>query len=1316
MDLNRKIMKRFLICLLLIIPLMVTAQKKELYLDEKAPIHDRITDLLSKLTVEEKISLLTATSPGISRLGIPHYYHGNEALHGVVRPGRFTVFPQAIGMASMWNPELHYKIATAISDEARARWNELDGGKLQNMQFSDLLTFWSPTVNMARDPRWGRTPETYGEDPYLSGVLGAEFVKGLQGNDPRYLKVVSTPKHFAANNEEHNRFVCNPQISEKQLREYYFPSFEMTVKEGKAASFMSAYNAINDVPCTANPWLLNKVLREDWGFDGYVVSDCGGPSLLVSAHKYVKTKEAAATLSIKAGLDLECGDDVYRQPLVNAYYQHMVSDEDIDRAAYRVLNARIRLGLFDDPSLNPYTKLSPSIVGSQAHKELALESARQSIVLLKNKNNTLPINIQKVKSIAVVGINAGSSEFGDYSGAPVNEPVSILEGIRRRAGNDVKVVYAPWKSAKDGMELIQGDNFPEGLQVEYFDNMELKGTPVVRKEEWINFEPANQAPDPFLPKSPLSIRWSGKLRPTVSGRYVFSLMSDEGVRMSLDGKMLIDSWGGHAVQTDTAVVDLVAGQTYDLRTEYWDNRDYAVCRLQWRVPEVAKKARIDMYGEAGNAARTSDMVIAVMGINKSIEREGQDRYDIHLPADQQEFIEEIYKVNPNTVVVLVAGSSLAVNWMDEHLPAIVNAWYPGEQGGTAVAEVLFGDYNPGGRLPLTYYNSLDELPPFDDYDIAKGRTYQYFKGKPLYPFGYGLSYTTFKYSNLQIEDKGETVTVSFQVKNTGKQDGDEVSQLYVKLPLENGPMKELKGFQRTHIRKGESVNIKIDVKKENLRYWDEQKEHFIVPAGTYQIMVGSSSADIQLTKDTWLAPVAQPMQTGKAEWVSSSADMAWQLEDTKGITWGKGEASTVIDLKNTLQTIEGFGTCFNELGWTSLSVLSEYDRFTIMRELFAPGYGANFTICRMPVGANDFSRNWYSYNETDGDFEMKNFSIANDYETLIPFIKEAQKYNPNIKVWASPWSPPSWMKYNKHYACAVPDDNLAEKYRNGLTVDQQGAEGSNMFIQEDKYFKAYALYFSKFIEAYRKEGIDIFMVMPQNEFNSYQIFPSCTWTAKGINRFVGEYLGPQMKNSGVDLMFGTMERANTLLVDTLLKDKLSKRYIQGVGFQWAGKGAVRKIHTDYPSLKIYQTEQECGNGKNDWEYCCYAWDLMKHYLSNGTNVYTYWNTSLEEGGVSRWGWSQNSLVTVNPANRTYKYNYEYYLMKHFSHYVRPGAKRVNGSGEYTNMLAFKNTDGSIVLVMQNKEDKIQSPRIKVGEDVISVNLKPQSFHTIIIND
>lgn len=379
----------------------ISSQAQELYKNEHAPMHDRIMDLLGRMTVEEKISLLRATSPEIPRLGIAKYYHGNEALHGVVRPGRFTVFPQAIGLASTWNPVLQEQVATVISGEARARWNELDQGRKQLEQFSDVLTFWSPTVNMARDSRWGRTPETYGEDPYLSGIMGTAFVKGLQGNDSHYLKIVSTPKHFAANNEEHNRFECDARISEKQLREYYLPAFEACVKDGKAASIMSAYNAVNGVPCTLNAWLLTKVLRKDWGFNGYVVSDCGGPSLLVNAHKYVKTKEAAATLSIKAGLDLECGDDVYEEPLLSAYRQYMVTDADVDSAAYHVLRARMQLGLFDDTENNRYTKIPVSVIGSEKHQEVALNAARECIVLLKNQKNMLPLNAKKLKSVAV---------------------------------------------------------------------------------------------------------------------------------------------------------------------------------------------------------------------------------------------------------------------------------------------------------------------------------------------------------------------------------------------------------------------------------------------------------------------------------------------------------------------------------------------------------------------------------------------------------------------------------------------------------------------------------------------------------------------------------------------------------------------------------------------------------------------------------------------------------------------------------------------------------------------------------------------------
>ena len=817
---------------------------QELYKNENAPVHERVADLLSRLTVEEKISLLRATSPGIPRLGIDKYYHGNEALHGVVRPGRFTVFPQAIGLAATWNPVLQQKVATVISDEARARWNELDQGRNQKEQFSDVLTFWSPTVNMARDPRWGRTPETYGEDPFLSGVMGTAFVKGLQGEDPRYLKIVSTPKHFVANNEEHNRFICNPQISEKQLREYYFPAFEMCVKKGKAASIMTAYNALNDVPCTLNAWLLQKVLRQDWGFRGYVVSDCGGPSLLVNAHKYVKTKETAATLSIKAGLDLECGDDVYDEYLLNAYKQYMVSDADIDSAACHVLAARMKLGMFDSKERNPYARISPSVIGSKDHQQVALDAARECIVLLKNQKNMLPLNVDKLKSIAVVGINAGTCEFGDYSGAPVIEPVSVLQGIKNRVGEKVKVVYAPWKSAADGLELIQGENFPEGLTAEYFNNTRLEGIPKVRKEGWINFEPANQAPDPFLPKSPLSIRWTGKLKPTISGRYTFSFTSDDGCRLRINDQLLIDAWNGHSVAIDSVSIELEAGKEYQLQAEYYDNRDYAIAKLQWKVPQAGKATRLDLYGEAGKAVSECETVVAVMGINKSIEREGQDRYDIQLPADQREFLQEIYKVNPNIIVVLVAGSSLAVNWMDEHIPAIVNAWYPGEQGGTAVADVLFGDYNPAGRLPMTFPRHVGQLPLYYNFKTS-GRRYEYsdMEFYPLYYFGYGLSYTSFEYSGLKIQEKDNgNVAIQATVKNVGQRAGDEVVQLYITDMYASVKTRitELKDFTRVHLQPDESKIVSFELTPYELSLLNDRMDR-VVEKGEFKILVGGVS-------------------------------------------------------------------------------------------------------------------------------------------------------------------------------------------------------------------------------------------------------------------------------------------------------------------------------------------------------------------------------------------------------------------------------------------------------------------------------------------
>lgn len=695
------------------------------YENPEAEIDKRVTNLLSMMSIAEKIKILTEVAPAIPRLGIAKYDHGNEALHGVVRPGKFTVFPQAIGLAATWNPDLIYNVSTAISDEARARWNELNQGKDQTQKFSDLLAFWSPTVNMARDPRWGRTPETYGEDPYLTSRIGVSFVRGLQGNDPHYLKVVSTPKHFACNNEEHNRFECKAVMSERALRSYYLPAFKALITEGGAQSIMTAYNAINGVPCTANKWLLTDILRNEWGFNGYIVSDCGAPGFLYTPHHYASTREEAAALAMKAGLDLECSGYcnecyIYRDFLPLAYEMGKVTESEITSSAFRVLRARFKLGLFDDPSLNPYASISPSVIGSTIHQQLALETARQSIVLLKNSNNLLPLDRKKVRSVAVFGISAATCEFGDYSGIPLNDPVSPLQGIINKAGKFCKIKTVPW---------------------------------VIK------------------PNS-----------------------------------------------TDTT--------------------------------KAKGKKGINLYLEEKKLAGKCDVTIVVLGVNKSIEMEGRDRTTLELPTDQQQFIKEIYKANPKTIVILIAGSSLAINWIQENVPAIVNAWYPGEQGGNAIADVLFGDYNPAGRLPLTYYKSTDDLHAFDDYEVFNGRTYMFYEKKPLYSFGYGLSYTSFSYSNVRADKasmmKGDTITISVDIKNSGKLDGDEVVQLYLQqraAPVKM-PARQLKAFKRIYLKKGEARTVSFGLCKKDLSYWNNDNE-FVLDPGEISVQVGASSDDIR---------------------------------------------------------------------------------------------------------------------------------------------------------------------------------------------------------------------------------------------------------------------------------------------------------------------------------------------------------------------------------------------------------------------------------------------------------------------------------------
>ena len=445
-----------------------------------------------------------------------------------------------------------------------------------------------------------------------------------------------------------------------------------------------------------------------------------------------------------------------------------------------------------------------------------------------------------------------------------------------------------------------------------------------------------------------------------------------------------------------------------------------------------------------------------------------------------------------------------------------------------------------------------------------------------------------------------------------------------------------------------------------------------------------------------------------AIWISTTPDAVWKEYHGLQVIKDKVVENTDAEVfrEEPLQSIDGFGACFNELGWTSLSLLKEEVRDSIMKELFEPGRGANFTICRMPVGANDFSRNWYSYNETANDFDMKNFSIANDEETLIPFIKNAQKANPDLKIWASPWSPPSWMKYNNHYACRP--DSAVNDYKGAPT-----AENTNMFITEDRYFQAYSLYFGLFIDAYKQKGIDIYAVAPQNEFNSCQVFPSCLWKSSTLAAFIGKYLGPEMEKRQVEIIIGTMERPDEAMVDTVLNDPLAGNYVKSAGFQWGGKKALPGIYQRYPGLKLHQTEQECGNGHNSWEGAVHSWGLMKHYFSNGVSAYDYWNISLLKGGISRWGWAQNSLITVDSETETYSYTYEYYLMKHYSHFIKQGAKRLKTSG-YDDIMAFANPDDSIVIVAGNQTSEDKPLNVKIGNRCITPTLKANSFNTFLI--
>jgi len=825
------------------------------YRDVSLPIAERVADLVSRMTLEEKISQMLHDAPAIERLGVPRYSWWNECLHGVGYAGLATSFPQAIGLAATWNIGLMHQVAVAISDEARAKHHEATRQGVHEIHTG--LTFWSPNVNIFRDPRWGRGQETYGEDPYLTARMGVAFVKGLQGDDPRYLKLVATPKHFAAySGPDADRHHFDARVDQWDLRETYLPAFEACVKEAKAVSVMGAYNRLNGEPCCASPTLLEKILRQEWGFDGYVVSDCGAIRDIYAHHKVVETAEEAAAMAVSAGCDLNCGETY--TALLAAVKKGLISEEAIDQAVRRLFTARFRLGMFDPPERVPYAQIPYQANDSVAHRALALRAARESIVLLKNEDDFLPLS-KEIGSIAVIGPNADDvlALLANYRGTP-SKVVTPLEGIRNKISATTKLYTARGCELAAGVVSLtvvpsaclrptDADGYQTGLAAAYFDNQEFKGEPALsRVDPLIDFVWKDVTPLTGRIGDSFSVCWTGSLIPPVTGRYRLGVRGMNRYRLMLDDELIAEHHDLHEAITTVKEVELEAGRFYHLRLEYVNHGLDPQVRLLWSVPGT------DLVTPAVEAARNAEVVVMVMGLSAMIEDEaisvtvdtvvGGDRTDIVLPQPQEGLLRQIHALGKPIVLVLLNGSALAVNWANDNIPAIVEAWYPGQAGGNAIADVLFGDYNPAGRLPVTFYRSVDDLPPIEDYRM-EGRTYRYFRGEPLFPFGHGLSYTTFEYSNLQLSAKritpDDTVVISVDVQNVGRRAGDEVVQLYVSdldasVPV---PIRQLQGFERVHLAPGETKTVTFALTPRQLSLVNDEGRRVIEP-GTFQVAVG----------------------------------------------------------------------------------------------------------------------------------------------------------------------------------------------------------------------------------------------------------------------------------------------------------------------------------------------------------------------------------------------------------------------------------------------------------------------------------------------
>jgi beta-glucosidase len=837
---------------------------KPAYLNPKLPAEQRAADLVHRMTLEEKASQLVNQARPISRLGVPGYDWWSEALHGVAVNGT-TEFPEPIGLAATFDTAKIHEMAVDIGTEARVVHSQSAATNGGDSLIFHGLDFWAPNVNIFRDPRWGRGQETYGEDPFLTARMAVAYVTGMQGDDPRYYRVISTPKHFAVHSgPEPTRHKADVTVSKHDELDTYLPAFRAAVTEGKADSVMCAYNSINGEPACANEFLLEDQLRGKWGFQGYVVSDCGAVRDIFDGHHYEPTQAQASAISLERGMDNECidfrakvTDDHDYKPYLDAVKAGTLKESDIDTAVIRLFTARIRLGMFDPPEMVPYTKIDAGELNSAAHRELALKLANESMVLLKN-DGALPLKSTGTK-ILVVGPLADQTRvlLGNYNGIPTHT-VSMLEGLKKEFGGDT-IAYVQGtgflsKKTEPVPNALLTSNGQPGATVTYtkqnivnFSGNESSNAPVLatRIEPGIDAG-AQPLPEATANTEPLTVKWETTLTTHETADYNLGVETDGFFRVFLDGKAIAMANYPHGVETITGKVHLDADKPYQVRVEYQKTNNAAPhMKLVWgKIDRSVDEAVV-------TAAKDADVVVAVVGITSELEGEemnvsepgfkGGDRTSLDLPEPERNLLEALETAHKPLVVVLTNGSALAVNWANEHANAILDAWYPGEEGGTAVAQTLSGANDPSGRLPVTFYKSVDQLPPFEDYSM-KERTYRYFTGVPLYPFGYGLSYTKFVYSDLKVPGgavhAGDTVVVEATVTNAGARAGDEVAQLYLSFPRVGGaPVRALRGFERVHLEPGQSQTVRFELKPRDLSMVTDAGEP-IISAGEYSVSVG----------------------------------------------------------------------------------------------------------------------------------------------------------------------------------------------------------------------------------------------------------------------------------------------------------------------------------------------------------------------------------------------------------------------------------------------------------------------------------------------